>query len=117
MARRNKNRPDPLFEAIRADDLETVRFLIETQPERINSIAPKYPLDTRGMSPLQVALCTGWYRRLCFSLYTRAKPLYPFGAARFNALPRPLKSGLKPAKLMQNANALPHQRRWFIWQS
>lgn len=52
MARRNKNRPNPLFEAIRADDLETVRFLIETQPERINAIAPKYPLGTRGMSPL-----------------------------------------------------------------
>lgn len=68
MARHNKNRPDPLFEAIRADDLKTVRMLMETQPERVNAIAPKYPLDTRGMSPLQVALCTGWHRSIAWLL-------------------------------------------------
>ena len=80
MERRNKNRPDPLFEAIRADDLETVRFLIETQPERINAIAPKYPLDTRGMSPLQVALCTGWHRSIRDNCLQRNRYLKLFGS-------------------------------------
>ena len=68
MVRRSKNCPDPLFEAIRADDLETVRLLVEMQPERVNAIAPKYPLDTRGMGPLQVTLCTGWHRSVAWFL-------------------------------------------------
>lgn len=63
-----KNSSEELFGAIRKNDFEQVKALITAQPELVNAIAPKRPLDTRGMSPLQVALCTGWHRKIAWLL-------------------------------------------------
>ena len=63
-----KNFSEELFGAIRKNDFEQVKALITAQPELVNAIAPKRPLDTRGMSPLQVALCTGWHRKIAWLL-------------------------------------------------
>ena len=57
-----------IFEAIRDDDFETVKNIITTDPSAINAIAPKRPLDTRGMSPLQVSLCTGRHKKIAWLL-------------------------------------------------
>lgn len=56
------------FAAIRADDLETVKAMTAASPEIVNIPAPKKPADTRGMSPLQAALCTGWHRDIAWFL-------------------------------------------------
>lgn len=57
------------FAAIRNDDLEQVKLLAAQDANNINAVAPKYPLDTRGMSPLQVALCTGLHKNIaCYLL-------------------------------------------------
>lgn len=53
-----------LFAAIRTGDTETVRALLAADPAAVNAIAPKRPLDTQGMSPLQVAFCTGYHREI-----------------------------------------------------
>ena len=50
------------FGAICADELETVSSMLAADPALVNIPAPKKPADTRGMSPLQAALCTGWHR-------------------------------------------------------
>ena len=47
------------FGAIRADELEAVSSMLAADPALVNIPAPKKPADTRGMSPLQAALCTG----------------------------------------------------------
>lgn len=47
------------FGAICADELETVSSMLAADPALVNIPAPKKPADTRGMSPLQAALCTG----------------------------------------------------------
>lgn len=57
-----------IFDAIREDDFERVESLIEAEPSLVNAIAPKRPLDTRFMSPLQVALSTGWHKRIAWYL-------------------------------------------------
>ena len=56
------------FAAIRADDIETVKAMTAADPTLINTPAPKKPADTRGMSPLQAALCTGWHREIAWFL-------------------------------------------------
>ena len=56
------------FEAIRANELETVKSMLAADPALVNTPAPKKPADTRGMSPLQVALCTGWHRDIAWFL-------------------------------------------------
>ena len=60
-----------LFAAIRQNDLESVRGLLDADPALVNVPAPKRPLDTRFMSPLQVALCTGWHRDIAWLLLER----------------------------------------------
>ena len=60
-----------LFAAIRDDDYDRVKAIIDSEPELVNSVAPKRPLDTRGMSPLQVALSTGWHRNIADLLLDR----------------------------------------------
>ena len=61
-----------LFAAIRQNELESVRELLEADPALVNIPAPKRPLDTRYMSPLQVALCTGWHREIAWLLIERS---------------------------------------------
>ena len=56
------------FDAIRANDLETVKSMLAADPALINTPAPKKPADTRGMSPLRAALCTGWDRDIAWFL-------------------------------------------------
>ena len=48
-----------LFTAIRASDLETVKQIIEKNPELVNCAAKQPPKKDDGQSPLQVALKTG----------------------------------------------------------
>ncbi len=57
-----------IFEAIRNDDLEQVVACVEADPACVNAIAPRKPNDTKGMSPLQVALTTGWHRKIAWYL-------------------------------------------------
>ena len=57
-----------IFAAIRENDLGKVRKLVTAAPSLVNAVAPKRPLDTRGMSPLQVSLCTGWHRDIAWFL-------------------------------------------------
>lgn len=56
------------FTVIRRDDFETVKAMAAADPALINSPAPKRPLDTQRMSPLQVALCTGWHKEIAWFL-------------------------------------------------
>ena len=56
------------FGAIRADELEAVSSMLAADPALVNIPAPKKPTDTRGMSPLQAALCTGWHRDIAWFL-------------------------------------------------
>lgn len=51
-----------IFTAIRSDDLQAVKEILHSDPKLVNAIAPKKPVDTKGMSPLQVSLTTGWHR-------------------------------------------------------
>lgn len=64
--RRGKT-PD-IFKAIKSDNFEEVRKILETQPEMIGAVAPKKPAETMGMSPLQVSLNTGWHREIAWFL-------------------------------------------------
>ncbi len=57
-----------IFEAIRCSDLTKVQELIAEDQTVVNAVAPKKPLDTRGMSPLQVALCTGYHKKIAWLL-------------------------------------------------
>ena len=60
-----------LFAAIRQNELESVRGLLDADPTLVDIPAPKRPLDTRFLSPLQVALCTGWHRDIAWLLLER----------------------------------------------
>lgn len=51
-----------IFAAVRADDLVAVRGLVAAEPQLVNAVAPAKPLDTKGMSPLEVALSAGGLR-------------------------------------------------------
>ena len=57
-----------IFEAIRNDSLEQVKACVRSDPSCVNAVAPKRPLETRGMSPLQVAVTTGWHREIAWFL-------------------------------------------------
>ena|GEM_PF-480218 len=57
-----------IFEAIREDNFEQVKAILEEDPSTVNAIAPQKPLDTRGMSPLQVSLCTGRHKKIAWLL-------------------------------------------------
>ena len=59
---------DRIFDAIRADDLAGVKAILAEDPSAVNAIAPKRPPDTRGMSPLQVSLCTGRHKEIAWLL-------------------------------------------------
>ena len=75
MSKEDGNRPKPeharLFEAIRADDFAGVKAILAETPSAVNAIASKRPLDTRGMSPLQVSLCTGRHKKIAWLLLER----------------------------------------------
>lgn len=72
MNRKSPKQPETaytrIFDAIRADDLEQVKEIIAAEPSAVNAVAPKRPLDTRGMSPLQVSLCTGRHKQIAWLL-------------------------------------------------
>lgn len=53
-----------IFAAIRENNLKEVKRLIVENPALVNAIAPKKPLDTPGMSPLMVSLCTGRHKEI-----------------------------------------------------
>ncbi len=53
-----------LFAAIRRGDLQAVQTMREAEPALVNAIAPKNPVDSTYMSPLQVALSAGWIRQV-----------------------------------------------------
>ena len=55
-----------IFDAIRNDEFELVKALIEEDPSIVNSEAPKKPADSKGMSPLQVAVTSGWHRKIVY---------------------------------------------------
>ena len=57
-----------IFKAIKEDDFEEVKRLVEWQPELVRAVVPKKPAETMGMSPLQVALNTGWHREIAWFL-------------------------------------------------
>lgn len=57
-----------IFDAIRNDDFEKVKAFIEADPSKVNAVAPLKPADTKRMSPLQVALTTGWHRKIAWYL-------------------------------------------------
>ena len=57
-----------IFEAIRNNSLEQVVACVEADPACVNAIAPKKPNDTKGMSPLQATLMTGWHRKIAWYL-------------------------------------------------
>ena len=57
-----------IFEAIRNNSLEQVVACVEADPACVNAIAPKKPNDTKGMSPLQATLTTGWHRKIAWYL-------------------------------------------------
>lgn len=48
-----------LFTAIRHEDIDTVKQLLEQKPELVNCVAKQPPKKEDGQSPLQVALKTG----------------------------------------------------------
>jgi len=48
-----------LFKSIRDREIETVKQIIEKQPELVNCIAKQLPKKDDGQSPLQVAFKTG----------------------------------------------------------
>ncbi len=51
-----------IFTLIKEDNIEAVKSLVEKEPLLVNSVAPKKPVDTKGMSPLQVSMTTGWHK-------------------------------------------------------
>ncbi|MBO4804690.1 MAG: hypothetical protein J5554_01460 [Paludibacteraceae bacterium] len=57
-----------IFEAIRNDNLDDVIACVEKNPACVNAVAPMKPNDTKGMSPLQVAVTTGWHRKIAWYL-------------------------------------------------
>ena len=58
----SKVKEKDIFTAIKENDLEAVKAMIAKDPSLVNSVAPKKPADTKGMSPLQVSLTTDWHR-------------------------------------------------------
>ena len=58
----SKTKEKDIFTAIKEDNLETVKAMLAKDLSLVNSVAPKKPVDTKGMSPLQVSLTTNWHR-------------------------------------------------------
>lgn len=75
MSKTDKNQPVSghirIFDAIRADDLAEVKAILAEDPTAVNAIAPKRPLDTRGMS-----LCTGRHKEIAWLLESGADVNY-----------------------------------------
>ena len=96
-----------IFDAIRADDLEQVKTVLRENPAAINAIAPKRPLDTRGMSPLQVSLCTGRHKKIAWFLLENG--------ADVNYIPdRKLAEEARPV-LFDGVNAAIWNARRYAW--
>ncbi len=57
-----KAKEKDIFTVIKEDDLEGLKMMISADPTLVNAVAPKKPVDTKGMSPLQVSLTTNWHR-------------------------------------------------------
>ena len=66
--RNTKGKAMDIFDAIKSNDFEKIKRMVEAQPELAKAIAPKKPTETMGMSPLQVALNTGWHREIAWFL-------------------------------------------------
>lgn len=60
-----------IFTLIKENNLEGVKAIVEQEPLLVNSVAPKKPVNTKGMSPLQVSLTTGWHRDIVDYLLDR----------------------------------------------
>lgn len=60
-----------IFNAIRNNSLDDVIACIDKDPACVNAIAPTKPNDTKGMSPLQVSVTTGWHRKIAWYLLSR----------------------------------------------
>lgn len=111
MSKDDKKRPLPanirIFDAIRADDFDEVKAILDEDPSAVDSIAPKRPLDTRGMSPLQVSLCTGRHKKI-------ARLLLDSGA-NVNYIPdREIVEEARPA-LFDGVNAAIWNARRYAW--
>ena len=52
----------------KSSNLDAIRELLAEDPSLVNAVAPKKLADIRGMSPLQVALCTGWHADIAWYL-------------------------------------------------
>ncbi len=57
-----------IFDAIQNNDLEQEKTLAEADPSCLSSTAPKKLSEIKGMSPLQVAVTTGWHRKIAWYL-------------------------------------------------
>ena len=68
LTKKAKGKETDIFKAIKEDDFEEVKRLIEEQPELVRAVTPKKPTEMMGMSPLQVALNTGWHRQIAWFL-------------------------------------------------
>ena len=75
------------FDAIRANDLERIKSLLDADPALVNSPAPRKPAETRGMSPLQVSLCTGWHRDSAWFLLEHGADVDFCGDAKLDGYP------------------------------
>ncbi len=51
-----------LFQAIRKNDIEQIKKIIESKPELVNCVAKQPPKKDDGQSPLQVSLKTGCFQ-------------------------------------------------------
>ena len=63
-----KKKATNIFNAIKSNDFESDKLEIEEHHELARAIAPKKPAETMRMSPLQVALNTGWHREIVWFL-------------------------------------------------
>ena len=63
-----KKKATDIFNAIKSNDFESDKLEIEEHHELARAIAPKKPAETMRMSPLQVALNTGWHREIVWFL-------------------------------------------------
>lgn len=111
MSKENRNQPKSghirIFDAIRADDFVEVKAILTEDPSAVNAIAPKRPLDTRGMSPLQVSLCTGRHKKIAWLLLENG--------ADMNYLPdRKIAEEARPV-LFDGVNAAIWNARRYAW--
>lgn len=111
MSKEDRKQPvsgqDRIFDAIRADDLAGVKAILAEDPSAVNAVAPKRPLDTRGMSPLQVSLCTGRHKEIAWLLLE--------SGADVNYLPdRKIAEEARPV-LFDGVNAAIWNARRYAW--